>query len=68
MNTKTVRILSFIGKATGLALTVAGPFSGSPTGLIVFAAASFLKDAVNRFGDIYDDGKPNGSFPPGAKG
>ena len=37
-----------------------GPTSGH--GLIVFAAASFLKDAVNRVGDIMDDGKPNDSF------
>jgi len=62
MNAKTIRILSFLGKATGLALTVAGPFAGTPVGLTVFAAASFLKDAVNRIGDIADDGKPNDSF------
>jgi len=62
MNAKTIRILSFLGKATGLALTVAGPFSGTPVGLTVFAAASFLKDAVNRIGDLADDGKPNDSF------
>lgn len=64
MNAKTLRILSLVGKATGLALTVAGPFSGTPTGMIVFAAASLLKDTVNRFGDIDDDGKANNSFPP----
>ena len=63
MNSKTLRILSLVGKVTGLALTVAGPFSGTPTGMIVFAVASVLKDAVNRFGDISDDGKQNGSFP-----
>lgn len=68
MNAKTIRILSFLGKATGLALTVAGPFSGTATGLIVFAAASLLKDAINRFGDIYDDGKANKSFPPTTSG
>jgi hypothetical protein len=62
MKAKTIRILSFIGKATGLALTVAGPFSGTPVGLTVFAAASLLKDAVNRLGDLADDGKPNDSF------
>jgi hypothetical protein len=38
--------------------------SGTPVGLTVFAAASFLKDAVNRIGDIADDGKPNDSFKP----
>ena len=62
MNAKTLRILSFIGKATGLALTFAGPFSGTPVGITIFAAASLLKDAVNRLGDLADDGKPNDSF------
>ncbi len=32
------------------------------TGVIVFAAASVLKDAVNRIGDLIDDGQPNASF------
>ena len=37
--------------------------SGDPqTGVIVFAAASLLKDSVNRIGDLLDDGKPNQSF------
>ncbi len=62
MSPKTIRILSFLGKATGLALTVAGPFSGTPVGLTIFAAASLLNDAVNRIGDLADDGKPNDSF------
>lgn len=68
MNAKTLRILALVTKATGLVLTVAGPFSGTPTGLVVFAAASLLKDAVNRFGDIFDDGKANNSFPPTSRG
>jgi len=29
---------------------------------IVFAAASLLKDTVNRIGDLVDDGLPNSSF------
>lgn len=62
MTSKTLRILSLVGKATGLALTIAGPFQGSTTGLIVFAVASILKDGVNRLGDIFDDGRPNDSF------
>ena len=62
MKAKTIRILSFLGKTAGLVLTVAGPFSGTPIGLTVFAVSSFLKDAVNRMGDLADDGKPNGSF------
>ncbi len=68
MSAKTLRILSFLGKATGLVLTVAGPFSSTPTGLILFAVSSLLKDAVNRFGDIYDDGKAKNSFPPTSSG
>ncbi len=64
MPTKLLRILSFIGKAAGLALTIAGPLSSTPIGLTVFAAASLLKDAVNHFGDLADDGKPNDSFKP----
>lgn len=64
MTSKTIRILSLIGKATGVALTIAGPFQGSATGLIIFAVASILKDAVNRLGDVFDDGKSNDSFKP----
>ncbi len=60
MPTKTLRILSFLGKAAGLLLV--GPFSGTPVGLTVFAVSSFLKDAVNRMGDLADDGKPKDSF------
>ena len=45
--------------AAALALLVAGPFSGTPVGLTVFAVSSFLKDAVPRFGDLADD-----SFKP----
>jgi hypothetical protein len=32
------------------------------SGVVVFAAASILKDAVNRIGDLMDDGQPNSSF------
>jgi len=31
-------------------------------GVIVFTAASLLKDTVKRIGDLLDDGKPNSSF------
>ena len=64
MPTKLLHVLSFLGKAAGLAITIAGPLSGTPIGLTVFAAASLLKDAVNHFGDLADDGKPNDSFKP----
>ena len=31
-------------------------------GAVIFAAASILKDTVNRIGDLADDGKVNQSF------
>jgi hypothetical protein len=57
-----VFFLSFLGEAAGLVLVIAGALHPTPAGLIVFAAATFLKDAVNRFGDLLDDGKPNDLF------
>jgi hypothetical protein len=38
------------------------PFVDPKLGIIIFAAASILKDTTNRIGDIVDDGKPNQSF------
>ena len=38
------------------------PLVDPTVGVLVFAAASILKDAVNRIGDLMDDGKPNQSF------
>jgi len=54
---------SFVGKVAGLvsALNVI-PFVDPPIGVVVFAAASILKDAVNRIGGPLDDGKPNQSI------
>ena len=62
MNSKYVRVLSLIGKISGVALTIAAPFGSTAHGMIVFAGASILKDVVNRAGDLMDDGKPNDSF------
>jgi hypothetical protein len=31
-------------------------------GVVIFVAASLLKDTVNRVGDLVDDGQPNQSF------
>jgi hypothetical protein len=31
-------------------------------GVVIFAAASLLKDTVNRIGDLADDGKVNQRF------
>jgi hypothetical protein len=60
---KALKYLSYVGKLAGLvsALNVI-PFVDPQTGVIVFAAASLLKDSVNRIGDLLDDGKPNQSF------
>jgi membrane protein implicated in regulation of membrane protease activity len=60
---KALKYLSFVGKIAGLvsALNVI-PFMDPKVGVIVFAAASIIKDTVNRIGDLMDDGKPNASF------
>ena len=60
---KALKYLSLAGKVAGFvsALNVI-PFVDPAVGVIVFAAASLLKDAVNSIGDLLDDGKPNASF------
>jgi hypothetical protein len=60
---KALKYLSFAGKIAGLvsALNVI-PFVGLKVGVMVFAAASILKDAVSRIGDLLDDGKANACF------
>jgi hypothetical protein len=60
---KALKILSFVGKVAGFvsALNVI-PFVDPKVGVVVFAAASLLKDVVNRIGDLLDDGQPNASF------
>ena len=60
---KALKYLSDVGKLAGFvsALNVI-PFVDPQTGVIIFAAASLLKDSVNRIGDLLDDGKPNQSF------
>jgi hypothetical protein len=60
---KALKYLSYVGKLAGFvsALNVI-PFVAPQTGVIIFAAASLLKDSVNRIGDLLDDGKPNESF------
>ena len=60
---KALKYLSFVGKLAGF-VTALGtvPFVDPKIGVIVFAAASLLKDAVNRIGDVLDDGKANASF------
>jgi hypothetical protein len=60
---KALKYLSYVGKLARFvsALNVI-PFVDPQTGVIIFAAASLLKDTVNRIGDLLDDGKPNQSF------
>ena len=60
---KALKYLSYVGKLAGFvsALNVI-PFVDPQTGVLVFAAASLLKDSVNRIGDLLADGKPNMSF------
>jgi Mn2+/Fe2+ NRAMP family transporter len=55
--------LTYVGKLAGFvsALNVI-PFVDPTVGVIIFAAASLLKDTVNRIGDLVDDGVPNKSF------
>jgi hypothetical protein len=60
---KALKYLSYVGKLAGFvsALNVI-PFVDPELGVMIFAAASLLKDSVNRIGDLLDDGKPNQSF------
>jgi hypothetical protein len=60
---KALKYLSFVGKVAGFVSAIGViPFVDPKVGVIVFAAASILKDAVNRIGDLIDDGQPNQSF------
>lgn len=60
---KALKYISLVGKLAGFVSAMnAVPFVDPKVGLIVFAAASLLKDAANRVGDLLDDGKPNRSF------
>ena len=60
---KALKYLSFVGKLAGIvsALQII-PFVDPAVGVIIFTAASLLKDTVNRIGDLLDDGRPNQSF------
>ncbi len=60
---KALKYLSLAGKLAGFvsALNVI-PFVDPAVGVVIFAAASLLKDSVNRIGDLLDDGLPNKSF------
>lgn len=60
---KALKYLSLVGKLAGFVSAInVIPFVDPAVGVIVFAAASLLKDSVNRIGDLVDDGLPNKSF------
>ena len=60
---KILKYPSFVGKVARFvsAMNVI-PFVDPTVGVVVFAAASILKDAVNRIGDLLDDGQVAQSF------
>jgi len=60
---KTLKYLSLVGKLAGFVSALGSiPFIDPKLGIIIFAAASIIKDTTNRIGDIVDDGKANQSF------
>lgn len=64
---KILHILSLTTKYVSVVIGLASynnyiPAKWQGVALIAFAAASILKDTVNRIGDLVDDGKENGSF------
>lgn len=62
---KALKFLSLVGKIAGFVAALDTlPYVDPKVGVIVFAAASLLKDTVNRIGDLLDDGQPNQSFKP----
>lgn len=61
--TTTLKVLSYVGKVVGIVSALnAIPFVSPSTGVIIFFAASVLKDTINRVGDFLDDGTENQSF------
>ena len=60
---KALKYLSYVGKLAGFVSALnAIPFIDPSVGVFIFAAASILKDSINRIGDLIDDGKANSSF------
>ena len=60
---KALKYLSLAGKVAGFVTALGSiPFVDPKLGVLIFAAASLLKDTVNRIGDLVDDGQPNQSF------
>jgi len=64
---KAIKVISIVGKLAGLIAGGAAyadkiPEKYAAVGILVFGISSVLKDAVNRVGDLLDDGKENNSF------
>ena len=60
---KALKYLSYVGKLAGFVAALDTlPFIDPKLGVVIFAAASLLKDTVNRLGDLLDDGQANQSF------
>ena len=52
-----LKYLTYIGKLAGFVATLnVIPFVDPAVGVLVFAAASLLKDTVSRIGELLDDG------------
>mgnify|MGYP003353792661 CR=1 FL=1 len=62
---KALGILVTTGKLLGFITGLGAiPFVPAPTGILIFAAASTLKEVVKFAGDLIDDGQKNDSFKP----
>ena len=60
---KALKYLSYVGKLAGFVAALDTlSFIDPKLGVVIFAAASLLKDTVNRIGDLLDDGQVNQSF------
>ena len=60
----TLKILTWAGKALGVASVLDWTGISPKYGVVIFFVASLLKDTVNRVGDFLDDGQSNNSFKP----
>ena len=60
---KALKITSCVGKLVRFVAAIdTMPFIDPKLEVVIFAAASLLKDTVNRVGDLVDDGQPTQSF------
>jgi hypothetical protein len=63
MKANVLKYLTLLGKITGIVAGLGAiPFVTPEVGVLIFAAASIVKDVVNRVGDLLDDGQINNSF------